>query len=303
MEYFINRWCLSKIVFIFGACIASVVFVLVVAPRTASAGLLLDAELRLTYEDNVVGLLSDQPSGGKPNGGPSGPMTAMAPMPPGGRGRGPGGNTGTGAQSKGDFSTSLFAEGGGYHDVNDSASVFAKAFAGHTSYDTYTEFDTTFAGAGAGIGLSLGDSVLSRAMIFGKVKRFGDSERDSSAYGGNLSLKEKLSTSFWLRESGEYEKNDADNSIFSYTGTKVGIEAGYRLAEPDLLSIGYSYLDQKFVEPAGADLKTNTFFVSAEHTIVKRWSVEAEYDLQLSEANDGGSATDNIYSVALRYSY
>ncbi len=288
-------------IFLCGPYLLGTLLALWVFPHAASAGLILDAELRLTYEDNVVGLLSDQNAAGR-GGGAAGPPMTMAMMPPG-KGMGPGGGTGTGAVSKGDFSTSLFAEGGGYQDVSDAAWVFAKVFAGRTAYDTYTDFDVTFLGAGTGAGVSLGEIATARAMVFGKVKRFGDSSRDSTAFGGNLSLKEKLSSSFWLREFGEYEKNSADSSFFSYTGTKLGIEGGYWIGRTDLLSAGYSHLDQKFDEPAGADLKTDTWFFSAEHTLIKSLSVAAEYDLQLSKANDGGSATDNIFSVALRYSY
>ncbi len=302
MDHFRGESRLFAHVLLAGA-VAAVAF-LAVVPGKAWAGLLLDAELRLTYEDNVVGLLSDQPAAGaKTSAGPSGPMIAIAP-PGRGMGPGPAGTSGGGSQSKGDFSTTLSAEAGGYGDVSDTASVFAKAFAGHTSYDTYTEFDTTYGGVGAGIAMSLlDDSLLPRIMIFGKVKRFGDSERDSTSYGGNVSLKEKLSASFWLREFAEYEKNTADSSFFSYTGRKVGGEAGYQITADDLVSAGYSYLDQKYVDPPGADMKTGTLYVSAEHTIVKRWSVGAEYDHQLSTTNDNGSATDNIYSAAIRYSY
>lgn len=274
-------------------------------PRGASAGFILDAELRLSYEDNVVGLLSDQKAGTGVATGSTGGM--MAPAAAGmGMGGGPGGSTGSGpgAKSKGDFSAAFSAEAGGSRDVSDSASVFAKAFAGHTSYHTYTDFNATVGGAGAGVNARLGDGVYARAAITGKVKRFGDSLRDSSAYGGSISLKEKFTSSFHVREFGEYEKNRADSDLFSYSGAKLGIEAGLSVTRDSLVSIGYSYLDQRYEEPTGAEMKTLTVFASAEHALVKSWTVAAEYDRQISTTNEGGgSATDNIFMLALRYGY
>ena len=117
-------------------------------------------------------------------------------------------------------------------------------------------------------------------------------------------MKEKLTPLFWLREFGQYEKNSADTSVFSYTGTTIGMEAGYAVMKKTRATLGYSYLVQKYDEPSGAEMKTQTAYVSAEQTVRKNWAVSGEYDLQLSKENvTGTSATDNIFSLALRYSY
>ena len=51
-------------------------------------------------------------------------------------------------------------------------------------------------------------------------------------------------------------------------------------------------------------MKTQTAYVSAEQTVRKNWAVSGEYDLQISKENvTGTSATNNIFSLALRYSY
>jgi len=276
-------------------------------PGKAVAGLLLNAELRLTYEDNVVGLLSDQQKGGVSTGAaiPGG----MAMTAPGMGGMGSGKNNYTGSssgssQSPGDFSATLYAEAGGYRDLGRDAEVFAKGFASHTSYDTYTDLNSNIGGVSTGISLILSDLFSTRVSVLGKIKRFDDSQRNSTAYAGNLSLKEKLTPSLWLREFGQYEKNSADTSVFSYTGTTIGIGAGYALTKKTLAMLGYSYLIQQYDEPSGAEMKTQTAYVSAEQTIGKFWAVSGEYDLQISKENaTGTSTTNNIFSLAVRYSY
>jgi hypothetical protein len=274
------------------------------SPGRAFAGMILNAELKLTYEDNVVGLLSDQQRGQSASGGGM-PGVMLAP----GMGGMGGGNTrytgaGSSTQSPGDFSATLSAEAGGYQSVGKSSEVFAKGFADHTSYSTYTDLDATIAGVTTGINMGLSNAISARFAILGKVKRFGDSQRDSTSYGGNVSLKEKLDPVLWIREFGEYEKNNADTSTFSYSGTTIGVSAGYSLSRNTIASVGYSYLVERYNEPSGAEIHTNSLFLSAEHTLRKSWIVAGEYDLQISKVTaTGTNNTDNIFSVALRYSY
>jgi len=208
------------------------------------------------------------------------------------------------SQSPGDFSATLFAEAGGYQDVGRDAEVFAKGFASHTSYDTYTDLNSNIGGVSTGISLILNDLISTRMSVLGKIKSFDDSQRNSTAYAGNFSVKEKLTPLFWLREFGQYEKNSADTSVFSYTGTTIGMDAGYAFTKETRAILGYSYLLQKYDEPSGAEMKTQTAYVSAEQTVRKNWAVSGEYDLQLSKENvTGTSATNNIFSLAVRYSY
>jgi hypothetical protein len=286
--------------FLPGLLLAGFMLSFSVFPTNVFAGMLLDAELRLTYESNVVGLLSDQPRGAGNSSTPGGGMMQMLGM--GGPPSGPK-NAYTGGQS-GDIYATVSAEAGGYHDVGSDVSLFAKAFAEHTNYDTFTDLNATIGGASAGMSASLSDTVLARVAVIGKIKRFGDGQRDSTADEGNLSLKEKLTPMFWLREFVDYEKNHADNAVFSYTGTTVGLGAGYALDKTTLVTAGYSYLVRKFDEPSGAEIKTHTFYAGAEYSFTKSWSAAGEYDLQLSKEDvTGSSATDNILSGAIRYSY
>jgi hypothetical protein len=292
--------------FFFGSVLIGFVLYFSTFPAKVFADLLLDAELRLTYEDNVVGLLSDQERGGGAGAGTTGVVMATVPGI-GGKGSGKSRYTGSGSdstQSPGDFSATLSAEAGGYGDVGMHSAVFAKGFATHRSYNTYTDLDATIGGVGTGIITNLSDNVSSRVVVLAKVKRFGDSARDSNAYGGSLSLKEKLTPLFWLREFGELEKNNADQSVFSYTGSTIGIGAGYAFAGDALATVGYSYLAQKFDDPSVGEMRTHTAFLSAVRVLTRNWAVGAEYDLQISKINaTGTSTTNNIFSLAVKYSY
>jgi hypothetical protein len=279
-------------------------FCIIVFPVRAFAGLILDAELRLTYEDNVVGLVSDQRGpGGKGTTG----MTGMSMAPGmGNMGRGNGRYLGSGSGSTlppDDFSATIFAEVGGFNDAGKNTSIFAKGFAEHTSYETHTDLDDTIGGLSAGIIQRFGDTVVGGASIYGKVKEFGDSNRNGGSFGGTLTLKEKLTPVFWLREFADYENNSANSAFFSYIGTKIGAGAGYILTKTTFMTFGYTYLLQKFDQPTGFDLKTQTLFVTAEHALAKSWAIGGEYDLSISKDNIGNSTTDNIFSLALRYVY
>jgi len=104
--------------------------------------------------------------------------------------------------------------------------------------------------------------------------------------------------------SSNTRKNRADSPLFRSVGTKTGIRAGYDLTRTTVAEIGYSYLVQEFDEPVGSVLRTGTAFLSLEHALSRTWSVSAEYDLQTSrDSASGTDATNNIYSLSLRYSY
>jgi opacity protein-like surface antigen len=298
-----KRYFLPELMFI-GSILCIIAF-----PGNVFAGLILDAGLQLKYEDNVVGLLSDQQRGGVGTGTGATPVMMSAAPGMGGMGGGPNQNRYTGSssgstKSPGDFSATLSAEAGGYGDVGTASVIFAKGFASHTSYNTYTDLDATIAGVSAGAITNFSSTISARAALFAKIKRFGDSARDSNAYGGNLGLKEKLTSSIWIREFVELEKNSADQSVFSYTGSTVGIGAGYALTKEIFAKIGYSYLVQKFDDPSVGEMDTHTAFLGAEWALSRNWAVGGEYDLQISKDNaTGTNATNNIFSLAVRYGY
>ena len=214
------------------------------------------------------------------------------------------GSTLTTSTSPGDFSGTVHAAIGGFSDVFSESTVFVKGFAEHTSYDTYSDLDVTMGGVSTGIATQLSKNSMARFSLTGKVKHFGDSQRNSTAYGGGVSLKERPAQDLWFRQFVEYEKNEADSPLFSYGGTKAGISAGYDLTRTTAAAAGFSYLVQEFDEPAGAELRTGTVFLTVEHALSRTWFFSAEYGLQTSrDGTSGTSITNNMYSLALRYSY
>jgi hypothetical protein len=274
-------------------------------PSTGQAGLILDAEIRLTYEDNVIGILSDQNAG---QIGQRGGMSSAGVMQAGGPGGG-GKNLYTGMStttsgSTGDLSGTVSAAIGGYSDAFSDSTIFIKGFAERISYDTYQDLDATIGGVSTGITTQLSKSITARLSLIGKVKHFQDSQRSGNSYGGEVGLKEKLTQDLWFRQFAEYEKNGADSTLFRYAGIKTGIRAGYDLTRTTVAAVGYTYLVQDFDEPAGAVLRTGMAFVTVEQALSRTWFLSAEYALQSSrDSTSGTDATNNVYSLALRYSY
>lgn len=287
--------------------VLSLILAMVSVPSVASAGLILGAEVRMSYEDNVVGLLSDKQSG--LGGGMTGGGTMMRASTMGGMGGTSGmGGTGsgqtqyTGSQSTGDFSSTISAEAGGYTDFGVDTAFFAKGFAQNTTFSKFTEFNSTIVGASTGANVIVADGLSGQLTLFGKLKNYGDTNRNSDAYGASISFKQKTLPALWFQERVEYEDNRATSPSFNYAGTSIGITAGYEVTETLLLTPGYSYLVQNY-NNVGSKLITNTASLGLEKRLAKAWSVGGEYDMQISKPDGGTSATDNIYSLALRYSY
>lgn len=284
-----------------------ILFLYPIIAQAAQPEIFYDASIKGTYEDNVVGLLSDKRGGAAGMPAATGPGTGMmagimGPMGPGSIG----GSTpqDTGVQSKGDFSINLFADLGVSTEVASGTSAFLMGSAQHTSYSDFTDFDSTIGGLSAGVNEKLGDIVSAKVALSASLKRYKDSERNSSAYGPAVSLKEQFLPSFWLKESYYYEKNDADSALFSYKGNSVGIWSGYLVLPKTTLLLGYDYLVRDYDLPSGFKVTANTISLGLEHELAKNWFFDAQYAHQGSDSNVAGtSSTDNIFSVGLGYSY
>jgi hypothetical protein len=284
-------------------------------PAIAAAGLILDAGLRFAYEDNVVGLLSDQQGGvvsGKNqyNGNRSATLGAY------GYGNGNGGypnsnptSTASPAfthsnESPADYSTTLSAEVGWFTSLGRSSTVFIKGFALHQAYGTHTFLDTTQGGMGAGVGTDKAKNIVLNISAFGTMRTFEDKLRNSSAYGGNMALKEHITPSLRFRQFADYELNDADNALFSYSGISGGVGLEYGFSTKTMLTLGCNYLVRKFDEPAGQELRTGTAYFGIDQTIGKDWTVSVEYNHQESRNNLAAmTMRNNVYSVGFRYDY
>jgi hypothetical protein len=221
----------------------------------ALAGPFFTAEVRETYEDNVAGLLADNPNVGavQDNTAPVDDRGGR-----GSRGRGGGGlddnpvvtpsPTGAGAPRQGDFATELYASIGASVPVALDTAVIVQASARHTAYFSFDQFDFTIIGASAGVRRRFSEIISVRASVNGKAKDYDNPLRDSTAYGAVLSLSEQFGRFFWLRQFYEYEKNNADSSLYSYTGTQWA-SGGIRSKRNAFVQRGYSYLRREYESP------------------------------------------------------
>jgi hypothetical protein len=266
----------------------------------SGADLFYDAEIKVIYEDNVVGLLAGGRGGPGGHGGAGGPMMGAS-MGPGGHSPK---NTGSGPGSTSDTELNLFADLGGSAEIASRTSLFIAGSAEHTSYDSFTDLDSNIGRLSAGISTRLGDVLLAKFAVNGGIKRYRDSEQDSSAHGATVSLKERFTPAFWLKEVYDYEKNDADSAVFSYTGNSASVWAGFLIAPQATVLLGYTHLVRDFDLPVGFTLTANTVSVGLEYELVKKLYFDAQYDHQRSDGSiPDTEATDNIFSVGLRYSY
>ena len=278
---------------------------LAASPQNVYAGLILGMEIKGQHEDNVSGLLSGQRSAGGGGITSVGTMMRASGMGSGtgmGSGSGMGVTSGTGAQSQGDYAYLLSAEAGVFTEATEDAAIYLKAFAERTAYDRYTDLSSNVAGVGTGVDLVVNDMLSSRVDVIGKLKRFGDSDRNSTAYEAVLNVKERLAQRFWFRERLGYEDNRASSVLYSNTGTSAGITAGWSLPGATLLTLGYGYLEQRYAE-GGGKLASNTLSLGLDYSLARSWNIAAEYDRQISKPEGGESATDNITALSLRYGY
>jgi len=285
----------EKFAIIFFVVILNVLFAPVVY-----AGIYYNIAVKGIYEDNVVGLLSDKRGVNAGMSGTGGGSMAGA-MGPGMGSLYTGGSSTT---STSDTAIDFYADLGASRTIAEDTSLFLTGRVEHTSYSSFTQFDSTIGGLSVGLNKGFGEMVTARVAINGMLKRFGDSQRDGTAYGASFALKEKLSASFWLKEGYAYEKDKADSALFSYSGNEVNIWAGYVVLPKTTALLGYNYLVRAYDEPSGFKVTTNTVSVGIEYEFAEKWFVDAQYDHQASDSNVSGTkATDNIFSVGLRYSY
>ncbi len=292
---------------------AAIFMDLVIVPA-AQAEILYDVAIKGTYEDNVIGLLSDKRGGyaGMSNYGSMGGGTMMMYTPMGGMG-GMGGPysypssypaSGSSTQSKSDTSINLFGDLGGSTAIATDSSLFLIGSAQHTSHSSYTQFDYTIAGLSTGVYKGFGNVLSGKLAINGFFKRYGDSLRDGKAYGATVSFKEQLTPTFWLKENYDYEQNNADSPFYTYTGNAVSIWAGLLVTPRTTLFLGDNYLIRDYDQPSGFRVKDNTISLGLEQELAKKWFFSVQYSYQSADSNVAGTYTsDNIISVGIRYGY
>ena len=231
------------------------------------AGPTLDVGVRGTYEDNINGSTTD-------------------------------------ANKEGDYSTTVSAAIGGYTEVvSRTTYLFLKGGGDRSYYNKYPQLDATVGYLSAGVYHRMGDVLSMQITAKGRDKDFEGTTRDSTSYGGAFELKQQLTSSFWIKEGFEYEKNDAKSDSLDYKGQSAGIWAGIRATPNTFLGIGYSYLLRKY-ELTNFESTSRTISGSIAWKMVSKIYANAGYDRQINDSDAPGTKYyNNIHTVGLSYSY
>lgn len=283
---------------------------LVCLPAEPRAELLLNAEVRVTAENNIVGLLSGNNGASAGGGTGGGPMAAAGGKGFGGAsGSGTGSNagnyTGAGNRSPGDLSVAAAVEAGGITEPDSRLSLFARGFAERTDYQSYSEYDSTVAGVTAGMTAWPRGTLSLRIAGYDRIKRYdNDPDRDGTEYGGSASLKQLIAGKFWLRESAEYQTYRASYQDFSFRGTTWRFISGYNLTPALLVTAGYRFQAQQYRDASATVLRTGTPSIGADYLLSPHWSTALLYERQTSEAGTSDVITRNdMVSLSLRWDY
>lgn len=205
---------------------------------------------------------------------------------------------------RGDFYSVLSASLGGYYGIGSNTYLLLKGDADGYLYGKYTDLNALVVGIDVGVYKDITDRLALQLTLKGKKKEFKDSRRSSFSYGGSIEMKGQISPRFWLKQGYEFEKNDADDALFTYGGHFVGAWAGYMVFPKTTLTGGYSYLSLKYDEPSGFRNEFHTVSIGASREVAKKVSLYGNYYRQFinSSASEKGR-TNNIFSVGVSYSF
>jgi len=291
------------------SAIIMVIALVLLLSSGADAELILDAEVRVTAEDNIVGLLTGGASGSR--GSTMGGAAAMAGGKGFGSGPGSGGGsggsgsyTGEGSQSPGDLSVTVMADLGGSGRAG-GLSYYALGFAERTDYQKLSEYDQAAAGVSAGATLRLSDVFAAGLAGTGRTKRYdNDPDRDGTSAIGTASLKQYGPGTLVFREAAEYESYDAAYQDFRFRGTAYRITAGLDLTSRLLATAGFRFQSQQYQDSAATVLRTRTASIVTDYAFTRRWSSWLAYERQTTHPGTSDVITrNNILSLALRWSY
>ena len=274
-------------------------------PAYADVGLILDVELRGVYEDNVVGILSDQQKASQPSGGA---RAASSVTGAGQQGPGKSSNAspylGSSTQNNDDYVLEVVADLGITATMTPDTALFIIGSVENATYSRYSDFNSTIAGLNTGFAAGLGPIFLVKFLAFVRMKEFGDSQRDGSAYGGMVELKQRFTPWLDLKEAYEYEKNHADATFFSYTGHAAKAGIGFRLSESWMLNLGYTYLLREYEEPADFAVTSHAISAGIRKTFFKNWHLTAGYAREMSSENlNNTRSTNNSYSIGVLFTH
>jgi len=286
--------------------------VLLLLSSEARAELILGAEASVSYEDNIVGLLSgggSSPAGSIPQG-----MTAMQAGAKGfgtGPGSGSGGTggqgsyIGAGSQSPGDFSATIMAELGVSGDAGDRFAFHALGFAERTDYQEFSEYDQAAAGVRAGATVHISDAFAASLYGSGGARWYdNDPDRDGKEYSGAAALKHYATDELWLRGAAAYETYHAAHQDFSYRGPAYRFAAGYDLTDDLLVTAGYRFQSRQYQDISATVLRTRTALLGTNYDLTDRWGAWLGYERQTTHPGTSDVITrNNIFTLALNWDY
>ena len=277
----------------------------------AQAELILSAETSLTFEDNIVGLLSGGGGSTPAAGVPQGFSTMQAGAKGFGTGSGSGNAggqgsyIGAGSQSPGDLSVSIMAELGASGHRGDRFTFYALGFAQRIDYQEFSEYDQAAAGVNAGATLHVSEAFAASLSGSGGIRRYdNDPGRDGTEYSGSASMKEFVTDDLWLREAATYETYRASSRDFSNRGPAYRITAGYDLTDDLLVTAGYRFQSRQYQDSEATVLRTRTALLGTDYDFTDHWSAWFAYERQTTNPGTSDVITrNNIFTLALRWDY
>lgn len=260
-----NRFFRNRSLFVI--CFSLAALLWLIAASGASGEVYSIVELKGVYEDNITGSAVDIGKGG-------------------------------------DYYSALTASLGRYHGIGSNTYLFLKASADGYIYSKYTDLNSIVVGINGGIYKDFTDRVAAQITLKGKKNEFKDSRRSGVAYGASVEIKEQVSPRFWLKQEYEFEKNDADEALFTYRGHFLGVWAGYIVFPKTSLTGGYSFLSINYREPSNFKDEIHTVSFDISRDFLKKMIIHGNYSRQFinSSASDKGP-TNNIFSIGVSYGF
>jgi hypothetical protein len=208
------------------------------------------------------------------------------------------------AGKKGDFFSILTVAGSAEKELDSTLSIFLRGDAERYIYKKYTDLNVTALTLSAGASKELGPILSLEASLKGGYQDFSDTERTSKAYGGSIELKQQISFRSWIKEGYEFEKNDANSALFSYTKHSLGIHSGYLLTPKTLLHFGGGFITIKYENAARDRAYYGTLFAVAIRQLYGKIFANMGYSHQfISTTVPNTGDSNNIYSLGLQYRF
>lgn len=275
------------------------------------AELILSAGAGVTYEDNIVGLLS----GGGIASPPAGAQQGMQAMQAGTKGFGTGAGSGAaggkasyigaGSQSPGDLSVMVMAELGVSGQSGGSFTFYALGYAEKIDYQEFSEYDQAAAGMNAGATVYMSDAFSASLSGSGGTRYYeNDPARDGEEYSGTAGLKQYITDNLWLREAASYNVYRAELQDFSNRGTSCRLAAGYDLTDDLLVTAGYRFQSRQYQDTAATVLRTRTLLLGGDYDLTDHWSAWLAYERQTTHPGTSDVITrNNMFTLSLRWDY